>query len=353
MKKLYILVILLSLGITQIYAQCYQCTGTNNTSFKIGNTIASGENSFAGGNYSTVSSDEGFVFGNQSIVNGLRGIAFGNTARVYQTDGIAIGNTVTSDAANSYLFGQNLSGSAANSITIGLGTSSSSLLSNDKAGSIMFGVTNNPSLTIVKPASGGDVGYLGIGTEAPEKMVHVVGNLLIDRSTYRPSSLQFRHLNSRDVGPGNPQVVPYYWDVFADNYGLKFNKVDVGSGITNQSMIISGSGRLGIGVAIPRATLHVGENILAEGNMITRDKFVLAPDITGKDSWEISRASTGLNFGYKDRTLQDILFLGNDGKVGIGTTTPTATFEVSGGFKSTTAEITSTLTAQSASITGT
>ena len=35
MKKFYILVILLSMGITQIYAQCYQCTGTNNPQAKL------------------------------------------------------------------------------------------------------------------------------------------------------------------------------------------------------------------------------------------------------------------------------------------------------------------------------
>jgi len=55
MKKLLSLVILLSMGITPIYAQCYQCnnttaSGAQATSVGTG-TTASGENSFAGGNF--------------------------------------------------------------------------------------------------------------------------------------------------------------------------------------------------------------------------------------------------------------------------------------------------------------
>ena len=192
MKKIYILVILLSLGITQIYAQCYTC-GTGTNSFWIGavNT-AGGANSFAGGNLSTASGSNSFAFGYQSTVAGLRGIALGNETSVSHTDGIAIGSTVISAAANSYLFGQNLSSGVANSITIGLGTASNSLLSNTKAGSIMFGVTHNPSLTIAKPKSIATIGFLGIGTTEPKEMVQINnGNLLLTSTGAANSSLLF------------------------------------------------------------------------------------------------------------------------------------------------------------------
>ncbi|MCL2435745.1 MAG: hypothetical protein FWD09_06375 [Lentimicrobiaceae bacterium] len=89
MKKLLPLVILLSVGITKIYAQqpCHQCNGT---AFMIGTGTATGNNSFAGGNESEVFSNNGFVFGNESKVFGLNGIALGNFAQVFQSDGIAM-----------------------------------------------------------------------------------------------------------------------------------------------------------------------------------------------------------------------------------------------------------------------
>ena len=180
MKKFYTIVILLTLGITQtqIYAQCFNCD-VNTKAFSIGTGVATGSNSFAGGYQSSATTDNSFVFGIESMVTGLRGIALGNLTKVSQTDGIAIGNNALSNALNSYVFGQNLNSKGENSITIGLGSSYTQPLENNKPGSIMFGVTNKPSLTIVQPPKA-DVGYLGIGTDAPEEMVHInEGNLLI------------------------------------------------------------------------------------------------------------------------------------------------------------------------------
>jgi len=221
------------MGITQIYAQCYQCTGTNSTSFSIGTGVATGNNSFAGGNLSGASGNNSFVFGSNAFASQIGGIAFGNS--------------VNSAAANSYVFGQNLSSGAVHSITIGMGSSSSSLLSNSKAGSI-----------------------------------------------------------------------------YSDHQGFKFNCVSRGDEI--QRMIISkDNGSDGIGVATPQEKLHVSQNILSDGNMISKDKFVLAPDNLGNNCWEISRTATGLNYAYKTSSQKDVLFLGNDGNMGIGVTTPPLT----------------------------
>ncbi|MCL2435761.1 MAG: polymer-forming cytoskeletal protein [Lentimicrobiaceae bacterium] len=318
MKKIYTIAILLSMGITQIYAQCYQCDSTTKA-FTIGtNNIATGQNAFAGGNESFAPANNSFAFGNGSQVLGLNGIALGNNAKVSNfADGIAIGSFATSNAANSLVFG--------------MGTSGSPLV-NNKPNSIMFGVNNKPSLTIFKPTNA-DRGYLGIGTEEPKEMAHVVGKLLIERTNEVASSLQFKHPSTRGTGPGpdEPQLAPSYWDIYSDAGGLKFNTI-APNGTSSQSMIISGSGSVGIGIAVPKAKLHVVQNILSDGNITALDKFVLAPDHNSTSGyWEISRTNTGLNYGYMDGTLQNVFFMGNNGKIGMGTNTPAEKWQVVNG----------------------
>jgi hypothetical protein len=335
MKKIYSIVILLSIGITQIYAQCYQC---NNTAFMIGTgTIATGQNSFVGGNTSFVSGNNAFAFGDTSQVFALNGIALGDHANVLQANGIAIGNFVTSNAANSYVFG--------------MGSSSSAFLTNSKPNSLMFGVSDLPTLTIVKP-DGADRGFLGVGTDTPTEMAHVIGKLLIERTETTPSSLQFKHPNTgKDISPPGPTPTAYYWDIYSDTKGLKFNTAFGLNPTIAQLMVLDRNGYLGIGVENPLAKLHVNQNIIAEGDITTFNKWVLAPnnDINS-DRWEISRTDNGLNYAYFDKSLEDILFIGADGNIGIGKTNPSAMLDVNGSLKAATADISGALSASSATI---
>jgi len=178
-------------------------------------------------------------------------------------------------------------------------------------------------------------GNIGFGTDAPEEKVHLQGTLLIDRTASTPSSLQFRHPdNIRGIPPpdDDPQIyiAPHYWDIYSDINGLKFNKVLKSNGTSAQMMALTWDGRMGIGVASPWAKLHVGQHILADGNITTKDKLILATDNTTENRWEISRTSIGLNYAYNTTSLKDILFLGNDGKIGIGKTNPAAELDVNG-----------------------
>ena len=412
MKKIYLLVILLSTGITQIYAQtpCFQCDSTTKA-FTIGtNTIATGNNSFAGGF--------------ESVALGGNSFAFGVNAYANKLGSIAIGNLVASSATNNFVFGQYLNSTADNSITIGLGSSSTQELLNTKPGSIMFGVTSKPSLTIAKPTGGGDVGYLGIGTDAPEEQVHLRGNLLIESTETTPSSLQFRHTATRGIDPGDPQIntPPYIWDIFSDAQGLKFNTVsDIA---TTQRVVISKSGSVGIGVATPLAKLEVGglmkalsaniagavnadainvKNATINGNAYLEGKLAIGiggtltnmqigthwsfQDIP--NSYNISeRNNMGRNTYFNgtndvrmimgnasrisfnntgDILLQTALFgfantdidrwntvtLANNGNMGIGTTaTPTAKLEVAGAIKAESATLSGELNAASATLSG-
>jgi hypothetical protein len=348
MKKILSLVILLVLGIAPMVAQnCFDCDDITKA-FSIGyNTTASNLASFAGGNSSNASGNYSFAFGNNSNAMDQNGIALGSNANAFQAYGIAIGNYVQSNAANSCVFG--------------MGGSSNKPLSNSLPNSLMFGVTHKPSLTIWKP-DGADRGYLGIGTDEPAEMMHVVGKLLIDRTEETESSLQFKHPNTAKdiVHPPQPYTPPYYWDIYSDIQGLKFNKI---SGIlnptTDQLMVLSRTGYLGIGIETPLAKLHVNQNIIAEGDITTFNKLVLAPDNNfNSERWEISRTNAGLNYAYNSGMLsQNILFVGSDGFVGVGKTNPSATLDVNGLFKAADVDISGvlsvkTLNAQNATIEG-
>jgi len=264
------------MGITQIYAQafCVECAGTHATGSKASSigygTTASGLASFAGGISSEASGAYSFAFGNNAKALTDYAIAFGNNAVVNNfANSIAIGNYATSNAVNSYVFGQYLNGTGSNSLTFGMGTSSFAPLVNNKSNSIMFGVTNKSSLTIAKYGNS-DRGYIGIGTDDPQEMAHVVGKLLIERTEQTASSLQFKH-------PLMVQGRSLYWDIYSEIDGLKFNTVS--SGVGTQRMVINENG-VGIGSSItsPQAKLHVENNILGEGNITTLNKFVLSPN---------------------------------------------------------------------------
>ncbi|MCL2435962.1 MAG: hypothetical protein FWD09_07495 [Lentimicrobiaceae bacterium] len=313
MKKLLPLVILLSIGITQIYAQnCFNCEPTTKA-FTIGNnTTASGLASFSGGNSSNALYDYSFAFGNNAKTMGQYSIAFGNNAIANFLNSIAIGNFVTSNEANSLVFGIGASGLP---------------LVNNKPNSIMFGVNNFPSLTIVKP-TGAALGYIGMGTDDPKEMVHVKGGkLLLESTAQNISGLQIKPPPNSDI---NNEVPSYHWDIFPDGNGLKFNTI--ADNYIASSMVLSTWGFLGIGVATPKARLHVDQGILAEENITTLNKFVLSPAHNSTSGyWEISRTNTGLNYGYMDGTLQNVLFIGNNGKIGMGTNTPAEKLQVVNG----------------------
>ncbi|MCL2290028.1 MAG: hypothetical protein FWC34_04895, partial [Bacteroidetes bacterium] len=153
------------------------------------------------------------------------------------------------------------------------------------------------------------------------------------------------------------QLTTHPWDIYSDIQGLKFNAIVSGNNI--QRMVISGGGSVGIGVTTPQAKLHVGQDILAEGDITTRDKLVLSPGSLGRDSWEISRTNNGLNFVYRiSSTNNNILFLDNNGHIGVGKTNPSSALDVNGTatvneLRAQSATIANALTAGSAAITGT
>jgi len=121
-------------------------------------------------------------------------------------------------------------------------------------------------------------------------------------------------------------------------------------------------GFLGIGTTEPKELVHINDGNLMLTNTNSSTKNVIQMG-EGYLSWIIERLNSqvdgnGLNFSV-DRTLStgpgerggtSVLFLDSDAKVGVGTKNPTTKLDVAGGLKARNAEITQTLTANSATI---
>ena len=237
----------------QIYSQCFQCENTTKA-FTIGtDNNATGNNSFAGGFRSGTSGENSFVFGNNS--------------KVTQSGGIAIGDNAYSNAANSIVFGKYVTGNAANSITMGMGNSSLLPLINSKPNSIMFGVNNIPSLTIVQPF-GANLGFIGIGTDTPKELLHITGNILSEGD-----------LTVKDKITLTPDYEDNtFWEIERKSDGLNFGYTQPGLtdtistqdkgiipnyGSLNRLFIKNSNGYVGIGTTNPAARLDVNGSFKA------------------------------------------------------------------------------------------
>ena len=306
MKKIFTIVILSVIGITQINAQCFQCDSITKA-FSIGvSTIVRGNNSFAGGFRSTASGENSFVFG--------------DNAKVTQSGGIAFGNFVEANAANSIVFGKYVTGNADNSITMGI--AGKAPLINDKPNSITFGVTAIPSLTIVKP-TGANLGYLGIGTDNPKELVHVTGNILSEGDlTVKDKIILTPNYE------GNT-----YWEIERNSNGLNFVHTTIGNNKTptpdkgtsptygsyNRLFINDNNGYVGIGTTTPAVRLDVNGSLKATNANITNTLTANALSATS------ANITNTLTTNALSATSANI-----SGKVNIGTSSSKINLDVKG-----------------------
>jgi len=207
---------------------------------------------------------------------------------------------------------------------------------------ILFKQQEGANFKIEGPGGGlvvAPTGKIGFGTDTPEKMVHVVGNLLIDRTADTPSSLQFRHPDSNPKGlPPNDLEASYqhYWDIYSDPYGLRFYTVSTNStyNAIAQRMVIGSTGLVGIGVAAPQAKLDVAGAVKATSANIS--ETVTANALSAQIA-DIAGTITA-----KDLKISGNSYL--NGSVEIGTATQQAQLNVNGVFTAKSANITGNLT---------
>lgn len=182
-------------------------------------------------------------------------------------------------------------------------------------------------------------GNIGIGTNTPGTALDIVGTISANTIQRRNLSATRIELNNSDLRlyRSNNAII---WDG-QDLYPLVNNIRGLGTQ-TNRwdSLWVSGaamvSGKIGIGTPSPDTTLHIeGSLKMVDGNQA--NGYILQSDANGVGSWVDPSLITAADDG--DWVLDsDTLYSAPDstvvikgGKVGIGTTQPTASLEVTSG----------------------
>jgi hypothetical protein len=279
-----------------------------------------GENSKADGDFS-------FAVGSQSQATGDRAAAIGYQADAHAAGAVAIGQYVNATAANSFVLGT------------GPGLPG---LTNDVENSLIVGFDDTEPILFV----GGPVGRVGIGTTEPEGALHVV-----DKVKIGPTGIG---------SPGGAGLVVVAEASTVTNWPLLVMNPD-----PQVLFRVRGDGRVGVGPTMPLTRTHIvdaaldlTEDALKEDVAIveaddailglysseagTGGSAVTFSEVNGGalvDKWALVRESTtggsGLRISYgtnRDQFQNSIMmYLNDDGKVGIGTTTfGSDRFKVSG-----------------------
>jgi hypothetical protein len=195
----------------------------------------------------------------------------------------------------------------------------------------------------------GSTGLVGIGTTAPEALLHIhtgdsgqaphatADDLFIESDGTAGMSIFGGQDNSARIYFGSSRYLAASQGPRAGqiDYNLQDNSMKLAtSGSTR--ITIDSAGSVGIGETAPSSRLHVRDT----DKTLTLEKdvsgFFNSFGFDGNVPYMTYYASTGMQIGYGEATGQaptvDTMFLKNDGTVGIGTTTPDCTLNVAGGF---------------------
>lgn len=348
MKKRILLAFAIAiLSYLQINAQCVQCSdGLNmelgeNASRLGTSTISTGHSSLASGYSSTASGNYSTALGYDADATGMYSVAIGKNVQAPNT---------------SFVFGRDMVASGSNSIAIGSGYSSSAVLTNNVAKSIMLGAgSSSPSITIRQTSAQDLPAFVGVGTTSPQQQMHINGNTLISGSG---KALLFSTSASTTDG----------------NFGIKYT----GSGLnfyipnnTNYLMYIRNNGYVGIGTSSPTEKLEVSGNAKAtnvtatsavQSSTLTVTGNVTFNSLAGSSSKILTVGSNGLlssadmsevgdgmgnhiattNLNLNGKNIVGAtngtggIYVAQNGnvRIGAGTANPTKTLEVNGAIRS-------------------
>lgn len=348
MKKRILLAFAIAiLSYLQIYAQCVQCSdGLNmelgeNASRLGTSTISTGHSALASGYSSTASGNYSTALGYDADATGMYSVAIGKNVQAPNT---------------SFVFGRDMVANGTNSIAIGSGYSSSAVLTNNVAKSIMLGAgSSSPSITIRQTSAQDLPAFVGVGTTSPQQQMHINGNTLISGSG---KALLFSTSASTTDG----------------NFGIKYT----GSGLnfyipnnTNYLMYIRNNGYVGIGTSSPTEKLEVSGNAKAtnvtatsavQSSTLTVTGNVTFNSLAGSSSKILTVGSNGLlssadmsevgdgmgnhiattNLNLNGKNIVGAtngtggIYVAQNGnvRIGAGTANPTKTLEVNGAIRS-------------------
>jgi len=203
------------------------------------------------------------------------------------------------------------------------------------------------------------IGNVGIGTSTPDETltIDITGNnqIALNSNANRQSSITFRSAGTDvwSIGRGDSDVLSDS-TFFINSYDGSVND----AGGLNADFVIDSSGNVGIGTTTPSSLLHVQDTsqttLLTVGNPYVASggdtSNVLGQFFTnqtagnyagiyvargGNSGTYLTQIANGLNIGpTADGAITPYIYVGGaagyQGKVGIGTTTPTATLHVKG-----------------------
>jgi len=154
-------------------------------------------------------------------------------------------------------------------------------------------------------------GNIGLGTSSPTQMLDVSGNIKTNSS----ADIKFIF----DGANSSPHT---FYD--ASSKGFRFWDFNNGNNLT-----ILNNGNLGIGIASPTEKLEISDGNIKIGSS-SSNKFIFDGTNTNPHTFN---DETGLGFRFMDAVNGELIMVTHDGKIGIGTSTPSETLEVNGKVK--------------------
>jgi hypothetical protein len=305
-----------------------------------GNSTASGDYSVALGTNSTASGVASVAIGNCGAIGvgsisigvltestELNAISVGTRVKALEQNSLALGRLVQSDAEAAYIFGN------------GIG---SPLFTNSISNSMMFGMNSTlPTMFIEGSSGAGTWGRVGIGTTAPEGILHVRDengddtDLIIDRHGSAQANLRFNTGSTGQrarIGLNNSGNHLYY-DMVQANSDHIFQV----NGSTEAMRILGASGNVAIGNSVAAARLHVmtTESELAQFFFNDNAAGATRPRLNILGFAGRITLQTAFNTGGADLVLAttaapSAVHIRQNGNVGIGTTAPSGRLHVNG-----------------------